>query len=45
VSTSYDGDSQSQTITARTLGPPGAWLLGIPGRSELGSPGTAYVYA
>jgi hypothetical protein len=32
----------AQTISATPLGPPGAWLLGVPGRSELGS--TAYLY-
>lgn len=28
-------DSWSMTIDARTVAPPGAWILGVPGRSEL----------
>lgn len=39
-----------ETLSLRALGPPGAWLLGIPGRSEIGDAddpdsGTAYLYA
>lgn len=32
----------TQSIDARPVGPPGAWILGISGRSELGS--TTYAY-
>lgn len=31
------------TLDARTLAPPGGWLMGVTGRSEIGS--TAYVYS
>jgi hypothetical protein len=32
----------TQTVDARPIAPPGAWLLGVPGRSELGT--TTYLY-
>ena len=34
-------DSWSMTLDARSIAPPGAWILGIPGRSELGT--TSYL--
>lgn len=38
IGLTLDADRQrlTQTVDLRTIGPPGAWLLGVPGRSELG---------
>ncbi len=38
-----DGGSWDMTLDVRALGPPGAWLLGIAGRSEFGV--DTYMYA
>jgi hypothetical protein len=38
----WDLSSFNMTIDARTLAAPGGWIMGVAGRSEIGS--TAYVY-
>jgi hypothetical protein len=44
ISLSIDGDTvtYTQTLDARPVAAPGGWILGVPGRSELGQ--TTYVY-
>ncbi len=49
ISTTFEAGQYGMSLDMRTLGPPGAWLLDVPGRSELGdgtpgNPGTAYLY-
>jgi hypothetical protein len=36
------GGSWDETLSLRTVGPPGSWLAGVPGRSE--APTTTYAY-
>jgi hypothetical protein len=38
----WDAGSFEMTVDARTLAAPGGWIMGVAGRSEIGS--TAYVY-